>query len=230
MKTDGIIFDVDGTLWDSTEIVAGAWNRAIAEEGIADIALDAEILKGLFGKTMDVIAESVIPGATKNQRENIMERCCVYEHEALRENDVDITYPNVVGTIRRLAKRLPLFIVSNCQSGYIELFLEKTGLRACVRDSECFGDTGLQKGENIRLLVERNGLKRAVYVGDTRGDYEACAQAGLPMIFAEYGFGEVPECERRIRGFEELEGMFAFGENHGQEEKVAEEWHRRVNY
>ena len=34
MRVDGIIFDVDGTLWDSTEIVAGAWNQAIIEEGI----------------------------------------------------------------------------------------------------------------------------------------------------------------------------------------------------
>ena len=29
MKTDGIILDVDGTLWDSTPIVAGAWTRAV---------------------------------------------------------------------------------------------------------------------------------------------------------------------------------------------------------
>ena len=28
---DGIIFDVDGTLWDSTEAVARSWNQAIEE-------------------------------------------------------------------------------------------------------------------------------------------------------------------------------------------------------
>ena len=41
MRADGIIFDVDGTLWDSTEIVAGAWNQAIIEEGITDVHLTA---------------------------------------------------------------------------------------------------------------------------------------------------------------------------------------------
>ena len=30
----GIIFDVDGTLWDSTEMVAVAWNKVIKDEGI----------------------------------------------------------------------------------------------------------------------------------------------------------------------------------------------------
>ena len=29
---DGIIFDVDGTLWDSTEAVARSWNQAIEEK------------------------------------------------------------------------------------------------------------------------------------------------------------------------------------------------------
>lgn len=68
MRVDGIIFDVDGTLWDSTEIVAGAWNQAIIEEGITDVHLTGEILKGLFGKTMDVIAKNILPEATEEQR------------------------------------------------------------------------------------------------------------------------------------------------------------------
>ena len=84
MRADGIIFDVDGTLWDSTEIVAGAWNQAIEEEGIRDIHLTGEMLKGLFEKPMDVIAKSVLPEASEAQQEYIMERCCRYEHEAFQ--------------------------------------------------------------------------------------------------------------------------------------------------
>lgn len=96
MRVDGIIFDVDGTLWDSTEIVAGAWNQAIIEEGITDVHLTGEILKGLFGKTMDVIAKNILPEATEEQRERILERCCRYEHEALAASEEDITYPQVI--------------------------------------------------------------------------------------------------------------------------------------
>ena len=46
--TDGIIFDVDGTLWDSTEIVAKAWNRVIAKDTNLAPDLTGDRLKGLF--------------------------------------------------------------------------------------------------------------------------------------------------------------------------------------
>ena len=52
MYTDGIIFDVDGTLWDSTPIVAEAWTQAVLECGIKDRIVTAGELKQLFGKTM----------------------------------------------------------------------------------------------------------------------------------------------------------------------------------
>ena len=50
---DGIIFDVDGTLWDSTEAVARSWNQAIEENTDFSLSLTADWLKSLFGKTMD---------------------------------------------------------------------------------------------------------------------------------------------------------------------------------
>ena len=52
---DGIIFDVDGTLWDSTEAVARSWNQAIEENTDFSLSLTADRLKSLFGKTMDEI-------------------------------------------------------------------------------------------------------------------------------------------------------------------------------
>lgn len=33
MRHKGIIFDMDGTLWDSAENVAKSWNKAIADYG-----------------------------------------------------------------------------------------------------------------------------------------------------------------------------------------------------
>lgn len=207
MKTDGIIFDVDGTLWNSTEIVAGAWNRAITEAGVEGICVTAQDLKKLFGKTMAVIAEELLPLQTEEKRDAIMERCCIYEHEALLRNRTDITYEGVAETIRRLSAQYRLFIVSNCQKGYIELFLDKTGLHRYITDMECYGNTGMPKGENIRRIIRRNRLLEAVYVGDTAGDYEAAAEAGIPMIYAAYGFGSLPEgsyVPAQIYSFDEL--------------------------
>lgn len=211
MKTDGIIFDVDGTLWNSTEIIAGVWNQAIMESGVTGITVTAQELKKLFGKTMDVIAQELLPSENEAKRSVIMDLCCKYEHEALTKNHDDITYPHVVETIKKLSEKYKLFIVSNCQKGYIELFLDKTGLHSYITDIECYGNTGNPKGDNIRLVAERNHLTNAVYVGDTAGDYEASTEAGVPMIFAAYGFGELPEDNQilaEIHTFEELETLY----------------------
>ncbi len=186
---DAIILDVDGTLWDSTGVVAGAWTKAAVECGMTDAVITADQLKGLFGKTMDAIGEALFPGTDASTRNSIMDKCCVYEHEAVEANEADITYPGVVDTIR--TSEVPMAIVSNCQSGYIELFMKKTGVTSYIKDIECFGNTGEGKASNIKRVVERNGWEHPVYVGDTAGDLDACREAGVPFIWASYGFGQV---------------------------------------
>ena len=80
MKTDGIILDVDGTLWDSTPIVAGAWTRAVQEGGVPERIVTADELKGLFGRTMDVIADCLLPQHSPQESHAIMHVCCRYEN------------------------------------------------------------------------------------------------------------------------------------------------------
>ncbi|MDO4322224.1 MAG: HAD family hydrolase [Lachnospiraceae bacterium] len=201
---DGLILDVDGTLWDSTPIVARAWERAARESGLPDYRVTPDMLKGLFGKTMAVIAEQMFPELPLEQRTWIMELCCEYEHDDLEADACDICYPGVISGIKELSKKIPVFIVSNCQSGYIELFLEKTGLGPYVADIECFGNTRKSKGENIALVAKRNHLKAPVYVGDTQGDRDAAFSAGVPFIFASYGFGTVDRSDAKIAGFSDL--------------------------
>lgn len=199
-----IIFDVDGTLWDNTEVVAKAWNKAIAEVGKSSAVVSSAVLKREFGKTMKVIADNLFSDVDEKTRELIMERCCHHEHEALEETTQELLFPDVTETIRELAATHRLFIVSNCQSGYIELFMKKAGIEEYILDWECFGDTGKVKGENIKLLMERNQITDAVYVGDTQGDYEATKLAQIPFIFARYGFGKAEGHERAIDGIKEL--------------------------
>lgn len=204
IQVDGLILDVDGTLWDSTPIVAAAWTKAVQENGCEGLTITADMLRQLFGRTMHVIADMLLPNLPVKERYQIMNVCCEYEHKALEEDECNICYAGVVDTIKTLSEKLPLFIVSNCQSGYIELFLEKTGLSSYIVDIECFGNTGKMKSENILLLMERNHLKNPVYVGDTQGDREASSKAGIPFIFASYGFGSVEEKEGQINTFSEL--------------------------
>ena len=116
-------------------------------------------------------------------------------------------YPEVKETMEKLAQKLPLFVASNCQLGYIPLVLEKHGLESLIQDTICYGDNGLMKGENLEILAQRNHLLHPVYVGDTQGDADACRQAGMPMIWAKYGFGDVQEPEYQIQKFRDLLSM-----------------------
>lgn len=200
---DGIIFDVDGTLWDSTETVAKSWNKAIAENSDLDIRVDRDSLKSLFGKTMDEIYESLFPSLSRKEQERLGDLCFEYENSLL-ESRPGILYPGVQETLLKLSKKYKLFIVSNCQCGYIELFLKASGLSTVIKDHLCFGQTRTPKGDTIRTLMERNGLKTPLYVGDTMGDCQACRKAGIPFIFADYGFGNVPEAGVKIGSICEL--------------------------
>ena len=206
MNYDSIILDVDGTIWDTTPIVAKAWNKAITELFPQVTPVTADILKGQFGKTMDIIGRNLFGELSDDEQKILLDRCCVEEQIALEQNEEDIAYEGVVKTIREISKSIPLFIVSNCQAGYIELVIKKNGIEDCITDFECFGNNGLPKDKNICLVVERNGLKSPVYIGDTQGDLEACKLADVPFIWAEYGFGKVEGCSS-IRFFADLKKL-----------------------
>ncbi|QNK42150.1 HAD family hydrolase [Caproicibacter fermentans] len=199
-----IIFDIDGTLWDSTKVVAAAWARAVREIGGTFAEITPAVLKKEFGKSMDVIADDLFREADSHTKNLLIRQCCKNEQEALEENTENLLYPGTKETIERLSKDHRLFIVSNCQCGYIELFLKKSETQRYISDFESFGNTGKSKGENIRLLMERNGLKDAVYIGDTQGDCDAAAAAGIPFLYAAYGFGNVPEDTKKIDSIKEV--------------------------
>ena len=192
MQYESLIFDIDGTLWDSRAIVAEGFNVQLQAEGLDHLCVDAEFLKPLFGKVMTAIADVMLETIPVEQRYDLMERCMETENRYLHENECRIGYPGVKETLAELAKKHRLFIVSNSQCGYPELCLEKLGIAPYIQAHLCFGNTGTSKGQTIRALMAEHNIENCAYIGDTQGDYEATVEAGVPFIWATYGFG-VPE-------------------------------------
>ena len=204
---DSIIFDVDGTLWDSTEICAKAWTDAIHRETDLSLTIDAPTLKGLFGRLLPDIASVLFADYPKEEQLRLIELCCQEEHKALLAQCAPL-YPALEDTLRQLKKKYRLFIVSNCQAGYIEVFLETSGLGSYFEGHLCPGDTGNAKADNIRQIIRDYNLKTPVYVGDTLGDFNATKDAGIPFDFASYGFGQVSSPDYTIQCPRDLLNIF----------------------
>ena len=199
-----LIFDIDGTLWDSRAIVAKGYNDYLREIGRPDLQVDAEYLKTLFGKTMTEIADIMLDSIPQPQRYDVMQGCMDREDEFLHQDPCDIAFPGVRETLEKLKEDYRLFIVSNAQCGYPELMMDKLGIRHLFEGWMCFGDTNLPKGDTIRILMERHGVTDAVYIGDTQGDLEASQKAGIPFIFCTFGFGNPEEWDAKIDAFTDL--------------------------
>ena len=204
MNYETLIFDIDGTLWDSRQLVAEGYNIQLEKEGLQHLAVTAEDLRPLFGKVMTEIADTILASIDPSERYELMERCMKTENDYLFANECKIGYPKVKETLEALSKKYRLFIVSNSQCGYPELCIEKLGLTDYIEGHMCFGDTGTSKGQTILTLIRKHNIGSCIYIGDTQGDLDACKEAGIPFIFCAYGLGQAESWDARIDSIEEL--------------------------
>ena len=207
MNYESLIFDIDGTLWDSRQLVAEGYNIQLEKEGLQHLFVTAEDLRPLFGKVMTEIADAILASIDPSERYDLMERCMKTENDYLFANECRIGYPKVKETLAELAKKYRLFIVSNSQCGYPELCIEKLGLTDYIEGHMCFGDTGTSKGKTIRTLMEKHSIGSCIYIGDTQGDLEACREAEIPFIFCTYGLGKAESWDAKIDSIDELLNM-----------------------
>ena len=189
-KFDSIIFDLDGTLWDSTGNVALAWEKARKKVDFVTEGITQERVRSITGMAYDVIFEILLPDLEVEKRNHFKAICAQSEIDTLNDKG-GYMYPGLGETIKYLADRYKLYIVSNCQSGYIETFFTHSPVTDYFSGHQCYGTKGQPKAENIMDIVNDHNLEAPVYVGDTRGDHDSALKAGVPFIFANYGFGKV---------------------------------------
>ena len=206
MNPEALVFDLDGTLWDSTETCMEAWAEAIAEfDGVPPVT--REQMWGAYGTRFDLIGAMLFPTLEKSRQDAVLARCQDRENSWLARVGGAL-YPGIEETLGVLKRRYRLFMVSNCQDGYIEACFQAHGLGRYFEDYESAGRSGLSKAENIRLILGRNRVGPAVYIGDTLGDQDASRAAGVPFVFASYGFGTADKPEFTVSSPGELTVLF----------------------
>ena len=198
-----VIFDLDGTLWDSGDSVGESWNIVIQRAGY-DLTVTADDLRRNMGKTMNEIADNLFGFLPEEERYALARRCEVFENAYITEHGGRL-FEGVRETLKELHETgVIMSIVSNCQEGYIPAFLTSMDMHSYFVDYEEWGRSGLLKADNIRLVMERNGVEKAVYVGDIQKDADASAKAGVPCIWAAYGFGHIDKPAGVLNEFREL--------------------------
>ncbi len=199
-----LIFDLDGTLWDSSEVVSESWNMVIEEVVGPGKGLSPAAIAANMGKTMDEIADTHFSYLSKEERDSLARKCEKFENEYLMDHHGKL-YDGVREVLGELADRgAQMSIVSNCQKDYVKTFIESMDMSKYFVDYEEWGRTGLLKADNIRLVMERNGVDKAIYIGDIQKDSDAAHKAGVPCIYAAYGFGEIKDAVAKIDSFREL--------------------------
>lgn len=202
-RENALIFDLDGTLWNSSQEVVTAWNTALARHKDLQKQITVSDMQSYMGKQMEAIMELILPDCEEDRRLELLDECCREEHAYLREHGAPL-YPDIIETLTELKKQYQLYIVSNCQDGYIQTFLDYYKLWDLFDDFENPGRTNLDKAGNISLVIERNKVKKACYIGDTLGDQQASDKAGIPFIHAAYGFGKPDRKCPEINSMKEL--------------------------
>jgi phosphoglycolate phosphatase len=181
-----VIFDWDGTLMDSTGVIAASLQSACRDIGIAVPAeSDARFVIGLgLADTFDHVA----PGLDDDGRRRLSER---YRHHFLaREKEMPL-YDGVremLADLHGRGKRLAV-ATGKARRG-LDRVLDATGLRSRFEATRC-ADEGFAKPhpDMLLMLMDMTGVepRHALMVGDTTHDLELAANAGVDAVAVSYG-------------------------------------------
>lgn len=188
---NSIIFDLDGTLWDVTDITLKSANEITKKYNLDEVS--KKIVCKSFGLTRKECAKTYFPNLEISKSLKLMDEIAEIKNRKLMEQGGNL-YPSLKETLIDLSKKYKLYIVSNtAEDEYIEAFLKCSGLKTIFSDYIAASKIGLIKGDAIKKIIDKNSIQKSVYVGDTEKDKEAAIYAGIPFIYAKYGFGNLNE-------------------------------------
>jgi phosphoglycolate phosphatase len=184
-----IIFDWDGTLMDSTRLIASCLQCACRDLDLAvpEFA-DARFVIGLG---LDDTVRYVAPGLDREGARRLVER---YRHHFLmREHEAPLHagVPEMLEELHGRGKRLAV-ATGKARRG-LERALDATGLRERFEATRC-ADEGFAKPhpDMVLRLLECTGVDAAdaLLIGDTTHDLELASNAGVDAVACCYGAHE----------------------------------------
>lgn len=181
-----IVFDWDGTLMDSTHVIAASLQAACADVGVA-VPSEADA-RYVIGLGLEDTFNHVAPGLDADGRRRLSER---YRHHFLAREGQAPLYGGVQQMLSELHGRgRRLAVATGKARRGLERALDQTGLRPWFEATRC-ADEGFAKPhpDMLLMLLDITGVQpaHAVMVGDTTHDLELAANAGIDAVSVSYG-------------------------------------------
>lgn len=201
MNLDGfVIFDLDGTLFDTRGDIAWAVNAGLTAHGLptAPQALIISFVGDGVGRLVDRTLAAV--GADLSRSPTLAPQVAESVVDAYRRHPVDQTYPypGVEAALDALVD-VPLAVASNKPSDLCRLIVDHFGWTHRFDDVLGSDWGGPRKPDPAVLLELARRLGRpasdGIMVGDSVMDLQAGQAASMRTVAALYGFRPAPELQ-----------------------------------
>jgi phosphoglycolate phosphatase len=185
-----IVFDLDGTLVDSSVDLANAVNALLADLGRPPLAEPAIV--AMVGEGASVLVRRALTAAALDpDTPDALERFLAHYDPHLLENTRP--YPGIIDALAWIHGRVPMAVLTNKPSHATELMLRGLGMRVYFREV-MGGDTALGRKPapaGLGHLAEMAALDpgRVLMVGDSPVDLATARNGGSKICLARYGFG-----------------------------------------
>lgn len=197
-----IIFDMDGTLWNTID--ATYLGSKIITDKYDLNTVTMKTIRNNMGAPIEQSQDEYLRSNKIKNKSKIMDELASSIRKEIESGNGITIYPYAYDTLKKLSQKYKLAIVTNNNDEYAKVLVKM--LNADELFTEYLGctDRFKSKDEAFLYLIKKHNIKKAIYVGDTSIDSEASKKAGIPFIYARYGFGKNVENKYFIDSLREL--------------------------
>jgi phosphoglycolate phosphatase len=185
-RYDLIVFDWDGTLMDSTAVIAGSIQAACRDLGLN--IPDDETARHVIGLGLDQALSYAVPDLPEAMRPDLVAR---YRHHFLAQDEAIPLFDGARETIVELyGKGYHLGVATGKSRAGLSRAMESSGMKSYFHATRT-ADHALSKPDPAMLfeLMDELGTsaERTLMVGDTTHDVQMAQNANVDVVAVAYG-------------------------------------------